>query len=414
MTDTQTRQSPLLLYLSLFTGLLGMQMFMYSLIIFTNRFTGSSAVTGVVFYCVALPQLLTSFYAGTVIDRRSRKGILLLFTTLFALITAVLGLLAQFAFPRPLADGSVANVVGTDMIILLCVVSLAIGVTLTFLIPTRFAVLGDFFPDEDVGKATVMVNVMLLVSFGGAPFVSGAIKDVTSWHNLFYIIAGLTFLANPLLFLVRLNPAQSQVTMNAWQNFKEGLNYIRNHRLALQLIVMVFIIMFVVGPIQVVFPRFARVSLGLIEELPRGLYMGALGLGLLLGGISAAFFNNRRSRGLVVIYLAIYVGAIIYFVPFIFNTGISATLLVIVGLCGGIASSLLPAALQSIITNEFRGRVMSIYSLVFQGTTATTGLITGLIASKAGLGPAIQISGVVVIALTAIAFFTLTSVRNYD
>jgi hypothetical protein len=71
------------------------------------------------------------------------------------------------------------------------------------------------------------------------------------------------------------------------------------------------------------------------------------------------------------------------------NFDISVALLLLLGLAGVIFTTTANTLLQLRVPNELRGRVMSVYLLLFLGTTPIGGLLVGTLARSLGVGEAL-------------------------
>jgi hypothetical protein len=116
-------------YLNSFLTLLIGNMFAYAMIIYSRAVTGSDAVTGLVYAGNLVPPLVLGMYAGTVIDRFTRKRVVMIAQTTFIYTSAAMVFLTTQQF----------FVVGDIMLIAVMLVN---GIGLSFIIPGRMALLG--------------------------------------------------------------------------------------------------------------------------------------------------------------------------------------------------------------------------------------------------------------------------------
>jgi Transmembrane secretion effector len=68
--------------------------------------------------------------------------------------------------------------------------------------------------------------------------------------------------------------------------------------------------------------------------------------------------------------------------------------------------------IQLTVPDDLRGRVMSVYTTVFAGTTPIGSLLAGGLASVLGVGPTLVLAGVVTAASTAVAALWATRRRR--
>ena len=173
---------------SLFAFLAG-NMFNYALIIYCRYISTSEGYTGAVNLAAYVVPLCLTLSAAPVIDRLPRKRILLVFQALW--MCTALALTLAIARNSGERAGRVF-VIG---------ISLVNGIAFTFLMPARFAFVGDIAPERLLGRFTIVLNVLLIVGFGVAPVLVGQIRDRFTWSELFGVVVALFGLSEVLLSL---------------------------------------------------------------------------------------------------------------------------------------------------------------------------------------------------------------------
>lgn len=344
-------------YLNTFLTLLIGNMFTYAMIIYSRAITGSDAITGFVYAGNLVPPLILGMYAGTVIDRFNRKRVVMVAQTTFVYTGAAMVFLTlQQAF-------AVSD-------LLLISVMLVNGIGLSFIIPGRMALLGDLFEQQHIPRESMKIHIMIMVGFGLAPFVVGFLRQHFAWHVVFATIGILYGAAMLLLIPLRTEPHRRQHTgETAWHSLVAGLRYVKREPLILSLMVATFMGLFLVGPLQVLLPEFSKTRLGL-GEAQRGSLMTVLGVGLLFGGGLAQFLAHRMRRGIMIVLGAVASGISMLLIPWLAAPAPVALSLALSGIFGGLMGTLIPAAIQQATVDGARGRVMSIYNIVFQTSVA--------------------------------------------
>jgi MFS family permease len=115
-----------------------------------------------------------------------------------------------------------------------------------------------------------------------------------------------------------------------------------------------------------------------------GVLMGLAGLGALIGALTLA--SRTGLTGLTRwtgISLTIFGVALVAF-SFSQNLWLSCVLLVVVGFTGMIQMGASNTLLQSMVPDSLRGRVMSVYSMMYMGVGPVGALIAGLAADRIG------------------------------
>jgi predicted MFS family arabinose efflux permease len=136
-----------------------------------------------------------------------------------------------------------------------------------------------------------------------------------------------------------------------------------------------------------------------------------MGIGSLTGAIALAFFSRTHLTRVL-----IYTGATVFTVAEILFAlsrlyGLSIGLLVLVGLFSTLFTTTCNTRVLSLTPSELQGRVMSVYSLFFLGTTPFGSFLSGLVAQRFG-APAALIAGAgITLAFTIFVFFYRPTAR---
>ena len=143
-----------------------------------------------------------------------------------------------------------------------------------------------------------------------------------------------------------------------------------------------------------------------------GFLMGASGIGALAGALSLAARRSVLGLGKVItISAAIFGVGLIGFglSPFLWLS------LVLMLFTGGAMMQQMAASntiLQTIVDNDKRGRVMSLYSMSFMGMAPFGSLLAGSLANHIGAPKTVMISGILCLAGAAWFMFALPEIRK--
>lgn len=143
-----------------------------------------------------------------------------------------------------------------------------------------------------------------------------------------------------------------------------------------------------------------------------GLLLAANGIGALTGTLTVAMLSGIRHRGRIVI---IGVGCFaVMLVAFALSTSapLSFVIIMLLGLCTSTYATFNDTLVQVIVDDEYRGRVLSVYSMLW-GLTPIGGLQVGLLSRSIGVQWALAINGVIILAY-AVFLWTRTPVRHID
>ena len=138
---------------------------------------------------------------------------------------------------------------------------------------------------------------------------------------------------------------------------------------------------------------------------PQGLgwLLTAMGVGGLLGAIWLT--GRAPGKGLtnVVLSTTLVMGLALPAFALVENFSMALGFLVILGFMLVVSGTGTQALMQMAVASAFRGRVMSLYSVVFRGMPAIGAIVLGLVAEVLGLGLAVAGAGVICVLAWAAA-----------
>ncbi|WP_322795456.1 MFS transporter [Tepidiforma sp.] len=337
------------------------------------RLTGSPLALGTVTTLQFLPITVFTLFGGAFADRLPKRRVLVITQSLAMFQAAILALL-----------------VATDRVQLWHVYALALwlGTVNAFDGPVR-----QSFVVELVGRER-LVNAVALNSsiFNLARITGPAVAGVT----IAAIGIAPAFAANAASFLAVLvayalmRPAEFRAVPrqpargNLLMQVHEGLRYARRTPTVL----FFFILLGFIGTFgynfTVVVPLVAEFVLK-VGPQQFGLLTSAMGAGSLAAALVMAA-TGRPGPGLLLGVAAAFTGlfALVALSPVY---ALTAGLLVLLGMAGVVFSTTINTSLQVIVPDELRGRVMSIFFLLFAGSTPIGGFITGFLGEHLGVRP---------------------------
>jgi MFS family permease len=343
------------------------------------RLTNSALLLGVVGFAGQIPTFLLAPFAGVWVDRLNRRNMLVWTQALAALQSLGLAVL------------TLARVINIHEIIWLSVFQ---GLINAFDMPGRQAFLVKMVEDkQDLGNAIAlnssMVNMARLVGPALAGLVIGAVGE-----GYCFLSDGLSYLAvigSLLMMRVAVEPeVRSQHSM--LQQLQEGWDYVRGFA-PIRTILLLFALISLMGmPFMVLMPIFAgKVLHGGPHTF--GVLLGASGVGALISAISLAL--RRTVRGLttmIQISAALFgLGLICFGLSRVLVLSLCLMLVVGFGMMQGMAAS--NTVIQTLVTEDKRGRVMSYYTMAFVGMAPFGSLLAGGLAHRFGAPHAVMITG---------------------
>ena len=329
------------------------------------KLTNSSLMLGVVSFAGFMPILLVALFAGVVVDHVDRRRLIIGAQTLLMLSAFVLGFLTW------------AGAVRVEYVIALAALN---GLVSSFDMPGRQAFVVEMVGREDLPNA-IALNSMI---FNGArmigPAIAGLSIAVIGVAGCF-ILNGVSYLAVIWSLFEMELPRRERREFGAsmLRQVRLGLAYVWQHRPTLWLLVFVAINMGIGMQYTVLIPVFAR-------DL---LHVGAHGYGFLmaaqgLGAVLSAIVMNMRStapralrQNLVFGIFCMAIATAGFGVSTWMSLSLIAQMFIGVGLMNHMVTT--NTLLQMFVTDELRGRVMSLYLLSFIGTAPLGSLAVGFI-----------------------------------
>jgi len=355
------------------------------------RLTKSAWLLGTVSFAGQIPTFLVAPFAGVWVDRLDRRQVLVW--------TQVLSMVQSLAL-------AVLTFSGRINIAWILALSVMQGFINAFDMPGRQAFMVQMVGNrDDLGNAIAinssMVNMARLVGPSLAGVVIAASNE--AWC---FLIDGISYLAviASLLAMQIHAPAIRRKAASTFTELKEGWSYVSGF-VPIRTILLLFAVVSLMGmPFVVLMPIFAaKVLHGGPHTL--GFLMGAMGVGALISALSLA--ARKNVRGLIrMIPLAAAVfglGLIGFGLSRTFWLSMVTVLIAGMGMMQGMAAS--NTIIQTLVSEDKRGRVMSYYTMAFVGMAPFGSLLAGFMASAVGAPLTVMVNGSVVL-LGAGWFFT--------
>jgi len=362
------------------------------------RLTGSALLLGTVSFCGQIPTFLLAPFAGVWVDRLDRRQVLVwtqVLSMVQSLLLAALTLSNHITIPWVLALSSMQGIINA------------------FDMPARQAFLVQMVEDrKDLGNAIAINSSMVNMARLIGPSLAGIVIAASS-EGYCFLIDGISYLAVifSLLLMQIHHPATRRATTSMLHQLKEGWTYVANF-VPIRTILSLFAIVSLMGmPFVVLMPIFAaRVLHGGPHTL--GFLMGAMGTGALVSALSLAARKSVLGLGGAIARSAgiFGLGLIGFGLSRWFWLSIAMMLVAGYGMMQGMAAS--NTIIQTIVTEDKRGRVMSYYTIAFVGMAPFGSLLAGTMAHAVGAPLTVILNGAVVLLAAAWFASRLPAVRD--
>jgi MFS family permease len=360
------------------------------------RLTGSSLLLGSVGFASQFPVFLASPLGGIVADRYNRHRVVIATQSASMVLAFILAALTL-----------TQRITVTEIFVL----AILLGIVNAFDLPGR-----QSFLVEMVGKGDLMNAIALNSSmFNGARIVGPAIAGILVAR----IGEGWCFFANAVsyfaviagLLMMQVTPRTVRPIESPLAHVIEGFRFVRHTAPIRDLLLLVGLVSLVAMPYTVLMPIFAdKILHGDARGL--GILMGATGVGALLAALLLAARSGVHGLGRWVTLACAGFGVSLIAFSLSRNFWLSAALLVPAGFCMMLQMSSSNTLIQSMVRDDLRGRVMSVYAMMLIGMAPFGALFAGALADRVG-APVTVIMGAVA-CLGAAAIFGLHLPRIRD
>ena len=341
--------------------------------------TDEAFALGLLNFAMALPTLLLMPMGGVAADRMERRRILILTQWLMLVLAAIT---AALIFREQLQLWH------------LYAIALFLGVATAYELPAYQSFYPQLIDREDLPGAIALNQA----TFNGSRIVGPALASA------FVALWGLAaaFFANAASFLAVIvsltlvrprPPAAGKASGSGMQMMREGIAYVRERPVMQALLGITAVTTFFVFPnLAVLMPFYAKHVLK-VGEGGLGLLMSLSGLGSVIGSILLLQVAPERrvprimlAAGTVAITLSVLAWS-----PWLW---LSVAAVILQSLALSFSIGVASVMMQEMVPNQLRGRVMSLYTLMFTGIMPFAALaITGL-ADAIGMRLELQIAAI--------------------
>ncbi|WP_234320376.1 MFS transporter [Streptomyces sp. SBT349] len=353
--------------------------------------TGSSAWVGYASFAGLAPLIFFALWGGAVADSVDRRTLMLV-TNAGIAVTSLLFWAQSFA--------------GLDSTALLMVLLAVQQGFFGMNSPARTASLARLVPAGELPAANALQSTVTQTGLIVGPLLAGALIPVVGLPVL-YLVDAIVLLAAlwAVWLLPPLPPLDGAGARRAgWGEIMAGFRYIATRHILLfsflaDVIAMVF------GMPRALFPQLASTTYAPWGEgFALGLLFAAIPVGAVLGGLMSGTFSRARRHGLMVIAAVVTWGLAIAAFGLSGSLWWAAVFLAVAGVADMVSMVFRAAILQSAVTDDMRGRIQGVFTVVVAGGPRLADLLHGTAGSLAGARVAVTAGGLlVVVAMLGIA-----------
>jgi MFS family permease len=361
------------------------------------QLTGSSAYLGLVGFAGGVPTLLFTLFGGVVADRLSRRKLLVITQTAMLILAFILAAL------------TFSNLVQPWHIVVL---AFLLGVANAFDAPARTSFILELVSREDMTNAIALNSTMFNIGTVVGPAVAG-LTYAAFGPGWCFTLNGISFIAviiALLLMRIKREPQPPRQT-RALTELGEGIRYVLQNRMIVSLIASVGIAsIFGIGMMNLI-PAWAKDVLH-GDVTTNGWLVSARGVGSLISALMLAYWGTRKLRGRLWMAGVLVFPVTIFIFSFMRWLPLSLLTLVALGWGFMMVTNNSQAIVHSLVSDNLRGRVMGVYTLVFFGSMPVGSLLAGVVAEKVGEPLTVMLAGVMLIVMALVAWFFFPDIRR--
>jgi predicted MFS family arabinose efflux permease len=334
-----------------------------------------------------IPIFLFSLIGGVIADRAERRKILL-------------G--SQYLQMGSAALLTVLVATGTVHVWHILCLSFVSGLAQAFGGPAYQALIPTLVDRDDMPNAIALNSIQFNTAVTIGPALAGQALAKLGEKWCFGLNA-ISFLA-PIISLsmisARFVPESTRESM--FSSLKQGIKFVRKQNSMEALIVLAFCMTALSMPMRTYIPVFVK---DIFHRGPEtyGNLLSLMGLGSICGSLIIAERGNMNNKGRFALSVLICLGAGISVFSFSRSLPLSYAMLVLVGASMMAVFATVTSLVQLIVTNEMRGRVMSVYNCAFRGGMPMGNLLSGWLVPMFTAPVVLGVNGVVLI-LVALYF----------
>jgi predicted MFS family arabinose efflux permease len=354
------------------------------------RLSHSSFLLGLDQFLAGIPIFLFSLIGGVVADRTERRRILIISQYIQMASAAILTGLVATGF--------------VQVWHILCL-SFVSGLAQAFGGPAYQALIPTLVDREDMPNAIALNSIQFNLAVTIGPALAGITLGRLGEKWCFGLNA-VSFLA-PIISLTMISarylPEPTKESMLG--SLKQGIRFIWGHGSMVGLIVLAFAMTFLSMPMRTYIPVFVK---DIFHRGPEtyGNLLSLMGVGSICGSLGVASLGNMSKKGRFSLSMLIILGAAIAMFSFSKLLPFSYSMLLVVGASMMAVFATVTSLVQLIVTNQMRGRVMSVYNCAFRGGMPMGNLVTGWLVPAFSAPVVLGVNGFLLI-LVALYFFTV-------
>ena len=330
-----------------------------------------------------IPIFLFSLVGGVFADRVERRKLLL-------------G--SQYVQLASAATLTILVVTGMVHVWQILCLSFVSGFAQAFGGPAYQALIPNLVDREDMPNAIALNSIQFNLAVTIGPALAGQVlaKYGEAWC---FGLNAVSFLAPIIaLSIITTRFLPQKTTDSMLRSLKEGIAFVRRQQAMEALIVLAFLMTFLSMPLRTYFPVYVR---DIFRRGPEtyGNLLTVMGVGSILGSLTIAGMGNIKHKGRLALTMLICLGTAIAAFALSKTLPLSLAMLAVVGFSMMGVFATVSSLVQLIVTEDMRGRVMSVYNCAFRGGMPMGNLASGWLISMFTVPIVLAVNGVFLVML---------------
>ncbi|UXF01098.1 MFS transporter [Fervidobacterium riparium] len=353
----------------------------------------ASGFIGLIAFLKGFPSVFFSPVAGVLIDWFGPKNILLYSQVIDAVNAFIMAYLVWKGLLSPYV---------------LLALSLAMGITSGFYLPSRNTFISNIVPKELLPNALALHSMIFNVARMIGPTIAGFI--VKSYGlQVGFIVNAISFV--PLIVVLFFIPDNYSSSSNVsfkrfFLDLRDGIRYvIKNDVLSRTFIGLTMYSLFGM-PFGMLMQAFVK-SVVKYDILGYSLIMGMMGVGAFIGANVVASINSKRLITLREDFLLLIIGLSILAASF--QPKLVPISAFIVGACQSSFFNITNSRTQLLSPSDMKGRTISLYSFINTGGSPTGTFVLGLLGNVLGVKNVYILSGIILLFFSFIRLINLVN-----
>lgn len=330
----------------------------------------SPLAVGMVAAAQFIPLFLLTPFFGVIVDRiRRRKGAIVM----HVIMTIISTILAVMTFS------------GAITIEWLLALALANGIAYSAYSPIRLSLIPDLVAPAQFPSAVAINSIVFNASRFIGPGIAGSIVALYG-VGFAYVVNAVTYLPIivALLYVKPVTAGPAPPTQVRYlDQLYEGIRYARDHPSIRQVILLAGVSTFFGRGIIEIFPALVVLIFG-GGSAQLAAVMASAGAGAIAASVMFSMLRSHHRLPAMVLVGAVGVGVSMLIYASVRQIGFGLVVTALLGFFATMVSIGSQSEMQIKVTNELRGRVMSLWTIVIIGGPAIGSIAAGALAGKLG------------------------------